>query len=62
MKFTKEQAEGFARVTDGLAIASIIGAVVGITGHSPLQPIEIGALIAVTPLLLWFGYSLRKPK
>lgn len=62
MKFTKEQAEGFARITDGLAIAAIIGATVGIAGHSPLQGLEIGALMVAAPALIWIGYTLRKPK
>jgi hypothetical protein len=62
MNFNKEQREGFARVCDTLAITSIIGAVVGATGHSPLQSIEIGVLIVISPALLFIGYLFRRQK
>jgi hypothetical protein len=62
MKFNKEQREGFARVCDTLAVSSIVGVVVGATGHSPLLPIEIAVLIAVTPALLLTGYLFRRQK
>lgn len=60
MKFNKEQREGFARACDTLAVTAIVGAVVGATGHSPLQTLEIWALIVVAPLLFAVGYVFRK--
>lgn len=60
MKFNKEQREGFARACDTLAVTSIVGAVVGITGHSPLQTVEVWGLIAVAPALFAIGFFFRK--
>jgi hypothetical protein len=62
MNFNKEQREGLARVCDTLAVTAIIGAVVGATGHSPLQAVEIGVLIAISPVLLAVGYFFRRQK
>jgi hypothetical protein len=60
MKFNKEQREGFARACDTMAVTAIVGAVVGATGHSPLQPLEIWCLIVVAPLLFAVGYVFRR--
>jgi hypothetical protein len=60
MKFNKEQREGFARACDTLAVTAIVGAVVGATGHSPLQTLEIWGLIIVSPLLFAVGYAFRR--
>jgi hypothetical protein len=60
MKFNKEQREGFARACDTLAVTAIVGAVVGATGHSPLQVLEIWGLIIVSPLLFAVGYVFRR--
>jgi len=59
IKFNKEQREGFARACDTLAVTSIVGAAVAITGHSQLQIIEICGLIIVTPVLFALGCYLR---
>lgn len=62
MKFNKEQREGLARVCDTLAVTSIVGAVVGATGHSPLLTMEVVVLIAISPVLLVIGYLFRNQK
>lgn len=62
MNFNKEQREGLARICDTLAVTAIVGAIVGATGHSPLQSIEIGVLIAISPVLIFVGYLFRKQK
>jgi hypothetical protein len=60
MKFNKEQREGLARFCDTLAASATVGSIVGATGHSALQNIEICGLIIVTPLLLAIGYKIRR--
>ena len=62
IKFNKEQCEGFAKAFDTLAVTSIVGAVVAITGHSRLQAIEICGLIVITPVLFAVGYIFRSTK
>jgi ABC-type uncharacterized transport system ATPase subunit len=62
MNFNKEQREGLARICDTLAVTAIVGAVVGATGHSPLQTIEIGVLIVISPVLIIVGYLFRRQK
>jgi hypothetical protein len=59
IKFNKEQREGFARACDTVAVTSVVGAAVAITGHSQLQIVEICGLIAITPMLFAFGCYLR---
>jgi hypothetical protein len=60
-RFSKDQKEGLARFVDAIAAAAFIGAVVGVTGHSPLNAWELGVLLAVWPILLAFSWKLRKP-
>lgn len=62
LKFNKEQKEGVARFIDTLAASAVIGAVVGITGHSQINPWEIGALFTACSILLSFSYFLRSNK
>lgn len=52
MKFNKDQKEGFCRVMDALAVAGIIGGVVGVTGHSPLNTLEILGLFLLSAILI----------
>lgn len=59
MKFNKEQIEGLARVSDGLVIAAILGAIVGAAGHSTLTNFELCLLAVATPILLLFSFILR---
>lgn len=61
VKISKEQKEGLARFVDTLAVSAIIGAVVGATGHSPLTAIEVIGLVVASPILLGFGFLLRRP-
>jgi uncharacterized membrane protein len=60
MRFNKAQNEGFARACDTLAVSAIIGAIVGITGHSFLLMIEIFGLMIASWLLLTAGYFFRR--
>ena len=60
--FNKEQREGFAKVFDNLAVTSFVGAIVGITGHSHLQTLEIWCLITAMSALLLVAYFLRSTK
>lgn len=62
MNFNKEQREGLARICDTLAVTAIVGAIVGATGHSPLQALEIGVLIVISPVLIVVGYLFRRQK
>ncbi|MET3516476.1 hypothetical protein ABIC63_004275 [Pseudacidovorax sp. 1753] len=60
-KYSKEQKEGLARFLDTIAASAFIGGVVGLTGHSPLSPLEIGMLFVVCPIILVLSWTLRKP-
>lgn len=60
VKFNKEQREGFARACDTLAVTAVVGAIVGATGHSPLQTIEILGLIVASLLLFLIGFFFRR--
>ncbi len=62
MKFNKEQNEGFARFLDTIAASALIGAVVGMTGHSVLSFWEMATLFAICPILLIASVYLRRPK
>lgn len=62
MRINKEQKEGVARVLDGLTVAAIIAAVVGITGHSVLSNTEIWFLAAASPILMGVSLFLRRTK
>jgi len=62
VKASKEQKEGVARVFDTLAASSVIGAVLGITGHGVMSLLEIGCLLMLTPILLTSGWFLRGSK
>jgi hypothetical protein len=62
LRFNKEQKEGVARFSDTLAASAVIGAVVGITGHSQISRWEIGVLFTACSILLTFSYFLRSTK
>ena len=60
IKGNKEKREGFAKACDTLAVSSNIGAVVGITGHSQLQVLEIWCLIAAAMALFRAAFLVRR--
>ncbi len=60
MQIGKEQKEGFARFLDTIAASAFIGAIVGLTGHSPLKTSEMVVLFALCPILLGMSFFLRK--
>jgi hypothetical protein len=62
MKFNGMQTEGLARVSDNLATSSIIGSVLGITGHSPLSIAEIAVLMTAALALVGYSLILRREK
>jgi hypothetical protein len=59
MRFNSAQKEGLARVIDTLITSAVIGALVGVTGHSALSQVEIVCLIAACPSLYLCSYLLR---
>jgi hypothetical protein len=59
---TKEQREGLSRFFDTIAASAFVGAVLGITGRSPMTWYEIAVLLATCPILLSFSYFLRGKK
>jgi hypothetical protein len=59
---TKEQREGLSRFFDTLAASAFVGAVLGITGRSPMVWYEIAVLLVTCPILLSFSYFLRGKK
>ena len=60
INFNKEQREGFAKACDTLAVTSIVGATVAITGHSNLLAVEIYGLITMVPVFFAVGYFFRR--
>jgi hypothetical protein len=62
MKISKEQREGIARSMDTLATSSVIGAVIGATGHSAITVTEIFSLSALAVLLYVLGFFVRSPQ
>jgi hypothetical protein len=62
LRFNKEQKEGLARVSDALATASIIGTIIGWTGHNTISTSEICILFGASVLLLMFSLKLRSAK
>lgn len=56
----RAQREGFARINDGLAIASIVGFASYITGHLHLTQWEAGGLLFAAIGAIIIGYILRK--
>jgi len=60
--FNKEQREGLAKVSYNLAVTSFVGAIVGITGHSQMQTVEIWCLVAAAGVLISASYFLRSTK
>lgn len=59
MKFNKEQREGVARSLDTLATSCLIGATIGVTGHSEITWFELSLLFFATPLLYSFSFLVR---
>ena len=60
MKFNKEQREGIAKVTDNLATASMVAAIVGgLVDEKIGWPTAI-FLVCIFIILLSFGVKLRK--
>jgi hypothetical protein len=62
MKISKEQREGIARSMDTLATSSVVGAVLGATGHSAVTPTEVLSLSALAALLYVLGFFVRSPQ
>lgn len=62
MNSTKEQREGFARFLDTIAASAFLGAILGLTGRSPMTWYEVSILFAVCPILLVFSFILRGKK
>lgn len=60
-RYSKEQKEGLARFFDSIAAASLIGAIVGLTGHSSINAWEIAILFIACPILLLLTWRLRRP-
>jgi hypothetical protein len=60
MKFNKEQREGMARSLDTLGTTSIVGAAVGITGHSALTVFEICSLSVLAFVLYGWALFIRR--
>lgn len=60
MKFNKEQREGIARSIDTLATTSVVGAAVGITGHSALTMFEICSLSILAIVLYGVAIFIRR--
>lgn len=60
-RYSKEQKEGVARFFDAIAAASLIGAIVGATGHSLIRTWEIIALLIICPIPLRLSWELRRP-
>jgi len=58
---SKEQKEGVARIFDTLAASTIIGAIVGLSGHSVMSLLEVSLLCALCPALVSCGWLLRRP-
>lgn len=62
MKFSKEQSEGLARFIDTIAASAFIGAIVGASGHSAIERLEVFELLVICPILLLASFFLRRPK
>jgi uncharacterized membrane protein YoaK (UPF0700 family) len=60
MRFNEKQLEGLARLMDTLATTSVVGAVVGATGHSMLTMVEICALLLLAFILYLTAFYLRR--
>ena len=60
MKFNDKQAEGLARFMDTVAASAFIGFVIGATGHSLINIVEIGLLLLACLMLLGIGAFLRR--
>jgi hypothetical protein len=59
MKISKEQREAIARTLDTLATSSVIGGVVGYTGHTVVSTAEL-VLLGVSAVILYvLGFLLR---
>ena len=59
MEFNKEQREGVARSLDTLGTSAVVGAVVGLTGHSVITNFEICSLSALAIVLYGIAFFVR---
>jgi len=62
MKIAKEQRDAFARTMDTLATSSVVGAIVGYTGHTVVSNAELVLLVLAALVLYVFGFVLRSQK
>ena len=60
MKFNERQKEGLARISDNLATSIIVAIVLSLTGHQFVPFQELFGLILLLPLVIWYGYLLRR--
>jgi uncharacterized membrane protein YoaK (UPF0700 family) len=59
MEFNKEQREGVARSLDTLGTSAVVGAVVGVTGHSAITGFEICSLSVLAVILYGIAFFVR---
>lgn len=60
MKFNERQMEGLARISDNLATSIIVAIVLSLTGYQFVPFQELFGLILLLPLVIWYGYLLRR--
>jgi len=59
ISFNKEQKEGLAKFLDSLSAASVIGGVIGSTGHNTISIAETTMLFLVAIIMLLLSLYLR---